>query len=539
MLAFSRRLIYTLSNKIRQRTGGYREEKYTVDFTKVKKSPFDIKAESSYNAYLSNGSFTLGLKKPNCIAWTNMPEHEFEDHVIEAKIQLESLGGYAAAGVVFHIEDDESYYMALVSGKGFFRLDVVKNNSPKTLIAWTDIPDFNGVNINMKIITYGYSMTFLVNGKWLGEINDDSIEYGGLGFALASYETTAEEADEYTCKAHLNFISIDTRMKIVEQEFNKWTDDSNINAEGRLRFAETLAAMDEPVKALEQITRAWKRRDEVIRTVSATAAIRTKKELLFAARLSIRLGQFKEAEEYIDSILDQWPGTAEGKMAYLEKIKILNELNKFKELKQFVKKHSSKISKDVNYYAIMGKCYWELKDYKESANAWDKAFELTKEINSSADKNAYGGYIANAAKAHELAGDKIKALARYIEAGKFFLNNDNIPDLAAVMPKLSALGENNWEARSLAGKWAYSIEDYSRCAKEFEIANKLRCALRPRPKADPALYYLWGMVYHIKGKRKTAVTLLKRAVKLAPDYKLFRVKLEELISEDEDAAKCK
>jgi len=511
----------------------------TIDFARVKKSPFNIKSESAYNAYLSDGSFTLGLKKVNCIAWTDMEESEYEDHVIEAKIRLESFGGYAAAGIVFHITDDESYYMALVSNKGYFRVDAISNNSPKTLIAWTDIPDFDGVNINMKIITYSYDMVFLVNGKWLGEISDNTHDYGGLGFAMASYETAEEAApaannDEYICKAHLDFISIDSRIKVIEQEHEKWTDDSNINAEGRLRFAETLAAMDEPVKALEQITKAWKRRDEVIRTVSATAAIRTKKELLFASRLSFRLGQFKEAEEYIDSILDQWANTAEGKMAHIEKIKILNELNRFKELKQFVKKHSSKISKDVNYYAIMGKCYWELKDYKDSANAWDNALESNRENKKSSDN---GGYAVNAAKAHELAGDKVKALSRYIYAGKFFLNNDNIPELAAVMPKLSLLGENNWEARSLAGKWAYSIEDYDRCAKEFEIANKLRCALRPRPKADPALYYLWGLVHFLKGKKKTAIVLLKRAVKLAPDYELFRAKLEEFLLADKEADK--
>ena len=487
MLAFSKRLIYTLSNKIRQKeTDGFREEKLIFDFAKSKKSPFDIKSETAYNAYLSDGSFTLGLKKSNCIAWVDMPEHDYEDQIIEAKIRLECLGGYAAAGINFRIADEESYYMALVSSKGFFRLDIVNNNTPKTLIAWTDIPEFNGKNINMQIVAYGYNMVFLVNGKWLGEVNDDTIVYGRPGFAIASYETSDNETNEYVCKAYLDYFVIDSRLKIVEREYEKWTDDSNINAEGRLRFSETLAAMDEPVKALEQITKAWKRRDDVIRTVSATAAIRTKKELLFASRLSFRLGRFDEAEEYLDSILDQWADTSEGRIAHVEKIKVLNELGKYKELRQFVVKNSKKINKDLNFYLIMGKCCSELKKYKEAADAWNNACKTD------------SVYALNAAKAYELAGNKEEALLFYIEAGKYYLNNDRIPELASVMPKLSLLGERNWEARSLAGKWAYSIEDYDRCKKEFEIADKLRCALKPRPKADPALYYLWGMVHYIK-----------------------------------------
>ncbi len=105
---------------------------------------------------------------------------------------------------------------------------------------------------------------------------------------------------------------------------------------------------------------------------------------------------------------------------------------------------------------------------------------------------------------------------------------DNSSELNSIMPKLSLLGEKNWEARALIGKWAFSIEDYNRCVKEFSVAEKLRCAIKPRPKADPALFYLWGLVLSIKRKNKNAIPLLERAVKLAPDYGLFRFKLAEL-----------
>jgi tetratricopeptide (TPR) repeat protein len=279
--------------------------------------------------------------------------------------------------------------------------------------------------------------------------------------------------------------------------------------------------MDEPVKALEQINRAWKRRDDVIRIVAGSSEVRTKRELLLAARMSFRLFQYSEAEEFIDAILDQWSDSAEGRLAHTEKIKILNELNKFKELKEFVVKHSLLINKDIDYYTLFAKCNWELKDYAESAEAWDKAFEMNKEN---------GVFAANAANAYEAAGKKRKALTRFITAGKLFLNQDNMPELEALMPKLSTLGKRNWEAHALIGKWAFSIEDYEKCAKEFDVANKLRCAMRPRPKGDPALFYLWGLVFYIKGKRKPAIRLLERAVKLATDYELFRTKLEELKS---------
>ena len=516
-----RRFIYALSNKARQKNT---EKKLVADFARSKISPFDIKTEPLYNVYLSNGALELGLKKSNCMAWTELPEAEYGDAVIEAKFRVDSLGGYASAGIIFRIVEKDSYYTALVSSKGYFRLDVIKNDAPRTLIAWTGIPDFDAAKIGLKIITYGTCLIFFINGKWIGETNDDSINSGGLGFALASHDKDQAakliNGNEYTCRAMLDYLSVDARLKTLEAEYKKWTNDSNINAEGRLRLAETFAVMGESSKALNQITMAWKRRDEAARAVFADfTEVRTRKELLLAARMASRLGQSSEAEEYIDSILEQWPDSAEGKAAYDEKIKLLVELNKFAELKEFLINHTGKTGKDIDYYALLARCHWELKEYKDSAKAWDRAFKMNGEN---------GVYAANAASALELAGKKEEALARLLDAGNIFLEQDNKAELAVMMPKLALLGENNYEARTLAGKCAFSIEDYDKCAEEFAAANKLRCAVKPRPKADPALFYLWGLVLSLKGKNKDAIRLLERAVKLAPDYGLFRFKLAEI-----------
>ena len=496
---------------------------------RTKKSPFNIKSESSYNAYLSESSLEIGIKKTGCIAWTDIPELEFDDHVIEAKFRLDSQGGYSAAGINFRITEEDSYYMALVSSKGYFRLDVVKTGSPKTLIAWTEISDFNENNINLKIIAIDAYFIFLVNGNWIGEVNDDSIECGCLGFAAASYEETKKEkktgtekkkSGEYVCRAILDYISVDARFKTVDENFRKWTDEMNINAEYRLRLAESFAVMGEYIKSLNQIKKAWKRRDEAVRGVAVDfEEVRTRKELLLAARMSSSAGIFDEAEKYTDLILEQWVNTPEGKLAQSEKIKILYESEKYAELKDFVLNHPHKIQKDTEYYTMVANSYWQLKNYRESAETWAKAFEL---------KGKNGVYAVNAANAYEIADNKENALKYFITAAKIFLNQDNVPEMAALMPKLLFLGGQNWEARALAGKWAFSMEDYDKALLEFDTAEKLRRIAKPKPNPDPAVYYLWGLVFYIKGKKKTAIRLLEKAVALAPDYELFRKKLEEI-----------
>jgi tetratricopeptide (TPR) repeat protein len=234
--------------------------------------------------------------------------------------------------------------------------------------------------------------------------------------------------------------------------------------------------------------------------------------------MSYDLGQYEEAEKYVNLILDQWSSYAEGKIAYTEKTKILNELNKFPELKEFMLKNSDALNKDIDYYTMLGRCHFELKEYKDSARAWKKAFEINKEN---------GVYAVNAANSFELAGKKEEALPLFIEAAKIFLRQDNGVELEALIPNLFKLGEKNWEARAIIGKWAFSIENYDRCADEFTAAEKIRNASRPKPKADPALFYLWGLVSSIKRKNKNAISQLEKAVKLAPDFGLFRFKLVE------------
>ena len=516
------------------------EKKFTITFSGKKKSPFDIKSESSYNANLSSGCLELGLKKSNCIAWTDIPKYKFQDHVIEAKIRLDSKGGYAASGIIFRLADD-SYYLALVSSKGYFRVDAVKNGAPRPLIAWTEVSDFNETSIDLKIIAYGDSFIFIVNGKWLGEAADSSAVNGHLGFALASYSDNEDNEDtenkeEYICAAQLDSITIDTRAKAIETFYKKWTDDSNINAEERLKLTETLAVMGESSKALDQLNKAWKRRDDAISSVATSyTEVRTRKELLLASRLAYSLGQYNEAENYINSLLDQnsisagYSDSAETKFAYTEKLKILNELNKFAELKEFVLTHPGKINKDSDYYTLTARSYWELGDYNDSAEAWDKAFEMGEAPEGGASgRRENAVYAVNAAGAHELAENKVKALSRYITAGNIFLKQSNNAELQVLIPKLLNLGGKNWEARILAGKWAFSVEDYKKSEEEFEIANKLRSSCRPRPKADPAANYLWALILHLKGKNKEAIRLLEAAVKLAPDYGLFRFKLAEI-----------
>jgi tetratricopeptide (TPR) repeat protein len=555
MLTFLKRPLYVLSNKIhrRHRPGEPPEEKWIADLSKLENFPFDIKPESSYDAYpagnldrpqqsqsagrtvaaaAENNSLGFALKKANHIAWIEAPGRRYQDQIIEARFLLDSLGGYAAAGLVFRLIDNETYYLALVSSKGYFRLDAVKNDSPLPLVGWTETPVFDEqaskdgpreqdrapLAIDLTIVACGEDLTFLVNGRWIGEICDSPIVTGRVGFALASY-TAPSEQTAYTCRAWLDYLSVDSRRKYVEECREKWKTGAAVSAESRIRLAETFAAMGAADLALAQISRVWKQREAAARSVSATyTEMRTRRELFLAAGLARRLERYDEAEEYINACLEQGPDTPEGKKALTEKTTNLLMLKKYPELKAFAREQITRRKKDPSLHDLLGHAHWNLKEYADAARAWDKAFKLD-------GKN--GQYAVNAANAYMLLDKQDEALARCLAGGAIFLRQDDTEALGALIPKLLSLGGHNWEARALAGKWAFGAGDFDQAESELVTAEGIRRKLKPQPPVDPAVSYLRGLLFVRRGKRREALRFLEEAAGLAPDYGLFRFKLAE------------
>jgi len=455
----NKRPLHVFSNKLRRRRQPveWMKEKWIADFTKSEKSCFDIKPEISYNAYLEKGSskktkegapskenaLFLGLKKKNCMAWLETVHRVYVDQIIETRFRFDNSGGYCAAGIMFRVTGQGSYYLALISSKGYFRLDAVNNNIPRPLIGWTEAHGLNDGAANLKIIARDEHLILFLNGKWIAEAYDASISGGHLGFALVSYdgEDAPKDTEEaYTCRAWLDFLSVDSRAGAVEAEHKKWDGNIEISAENRFRLAESLAALNYFDAAHSQILKAWKRREEAIKSLTATyTETRNRKELLFAARMASQLGHYATAEEYINTCLAMCIDRAEELNACAEKAKILSAQNKYDDLAAFLPDYIQRKNTEANntdippLYALLGHAHWNLKNYKAAAAAWGKAFSLDRDN---------GLYAASAAKAFEQTGKRTEALQHYVDGAQCFLQQKDYAELAALVPKLLATGKN-------------------------------------------------------------------------------------------------
>jgi tetratricopeptide (TPR) repeat protein len=555
MIGFLKRILFRFFHRIfpgRGRNTGndLREEFWEADFSRPGKACFDNISENTYDACLRKGTLVLGLKKSACLAWAESPACRCGDMVLKARLRLDSKGGYAATGIVFRLIDEGTYYLVLLSSKGYFRLDVVRNNTPLALIGWTECVVPFPAAVEITIITRGAHITLLIGGRWAGEIDDTSIALGSLGFALACYQAGAvpapagEAAGEgaYVAEAFLERLSVDTRAAALEEALAVWNRPSGdsgpepglppIPRESRLRLTETFAAMGQNALALTQLKKLWE------------ASGRAGEDLLLALRLAGALERYDEAEEYLNAafaLSGEGPevpeaGTDSPAGAHAlaeEKAKLLYARGRCAELRDYVTELLARRKPDVVLLALLAHAYWELGDYREAGPAYDRAFELD-------GKN--GLLAANAANVYDLLGEKEKALDRGLAAGRSYLAAGNYEDLGVLIPKILSLGPNSGEVHALAGKWAFGIEDWETADREFKLAEGLWENTGPgfaeglsltgepgkagKPK-DPALCFLKALLLIRKSKRREALPLLEEAARLAPDYGLFHFRLAE------------
>ncbi|MDR2661513.1 MAG: tetratricopeptide repeat protein [Treponema sp.] len=532
---------------------------------------FFITSENLYRAYLYENALHLGLKKTNCIAWTEDMQFRYQDLDMRGRIRLERGGGYAAAGFIFRMVDDLTYYMALVSNRGYFRLDLVRNSTPLALAGWTEAPGLpvleeereDPVEFDLEVIAYGSRILLLINGQWAGAWNDSSLPEGRIGFAAASYDPRkgpAADGREFAAEASLLSFSLDSRITEVGSRYDM-LEDTGL-PENRVRLAETFTALGQVNAALVQLRKAWEDRERAAAALAAEVAtaedrvvlaaiqietpetyVRKPKELFLAAKLALALEQWDETEEYLEALAgSERADTGEEllKQAGNMKAAFLYSRGRYNDLVQWAAdtldaaaggdgtkgEAASLFADPAALYNLLGHAYFNAGEYQKAAESYDRAGELD-------GKN--GMAAKNAAASYELLNQNEAALERYLKAGRIFLAGNYYEELGLLIPKFRLLGSANWEARALIGKWSFGIEDWKTAGEELDRAEELRKETEASdqgegakvPAPDPALYFLQGLLLSRSGRRREALPLFEKAVNYAPDYPLFRFRLAE------------
>ena len=122
----------------------------------------------------------------------------FADFILETEVEPDPANGHSAAGVIFRHVNDENFYSFLLSSRGNFRVDVLFNNHPMTLVDWTRVPEPDperapAVRANrlLRVIAHGSRPSFHVDDEWVAEVEDEMLPEGNVGFAAQNFAARA------------------------------------------------------------------------------------------------------------------------------------------------------------------------------------------------------------------------------------------------------------------------------------------------------------------------------------------------------------
>jgi tetratricopeptide (TPR) repeat protein len=485
-------------------------ENWEADFSNTEKTRFVLIDTPSHSGSIENKSLVLIIKRPNCLAWIENPQYRYGNIVIRSDLRIDTLGGYAAAGISFRMVDEVTNYTLLVSSKGYFRIDVIRNKNPLALLGWTEIPGScpDGKNVHIEIIASGNHFIFLLNNEWSAELYDDTLPEGTVGFASASY-TAPEKIDSenpQAAKAIMDSFHIESRELEVEAIYNQWKDGPK-DSRNRLRLAETYFAMGRAEDALNQLTYIWENKNHT----------QSNEELLLAAKASLMISNLHDAEKYLNAISAD-PETEMYRTLGLEKARFLYLSERYEDLQKQVKTLLKNQPDDIALLTLQGHAHWNLKDFSAAAKTYEQAAKLDTEN---------GLPAKNAGNAYDILGDGKKAVLCYLKAGKCFLKNNNYDDLASLIPRLLYLDSKNWEVHALAGKLAFALSDWQKAETEFDEAEKLRLIDDAHPAEDPAAVFLQGLILIQKGNRQEALAFFEKAISLDDEHSVFHFKLAE------------
>jgi len=465
------------------------EELWSPDRLDAKSGRFAEERGPTWASAWRDGRLDLELSKPGLLAWAPAESFTYDDFFVELSLLFPPGDDYVAAGLVFRQAEDDDFYLLLLSSKGYVRLDVVFNGTPRALVGWTEIPSRLAsprALASLGLIAQGSRFVILVDGEWVAEAEDETNRVGSLAFAARSFETLAVSPLSFS----LSSILVESRKLEVEALRRRFTLVQVPEDAARRRLAETFVATGNFLAAAVQVDKIGKRRP-----LSA-------EELLLKAEIDLRLELLDDASAALDASLALDPHRPE---AVLEKANLLYRRNLFPELRSFLEALPADFGHSARVALLLGHARSNLGDWAGAAAAYGEAARLEPEEPL---------LRLNEAQALEMSGDKKAAIAAWLEAGRGFFSRGETEELARAEATLARLDRGGPRHALIKARLLF-LENKSREA--LALADQIIAS----GDDDAVVSYLAGLLRSKRGERAIAAVHYERACALAPDEALF------------------
>jgi hypothetical protein len=147
--------------------------------------------ETARYAY-EDGAYVVEVKKAETLVWARV-DGSYDNARIEVDTEVPAGAEVSAAGLIFHYQDEDNFYLYSVSNDGYYRLELLEGNEWVVLIDWTQSDAVDAVNNRLQVLTEGDAITLLVNGEELEATSDGTFTSGEVGLAVSSLDEPSAE----------------------------------------------------------------------------------------------------------------------------------------------------------------------------------------------------------------------------------------------------------------------------------------------------------------------------------------------------------
>ncbi|RMG96034.1 MAG: hypothetical protein D6706_10910 [Chloroflexi bacterium] len=151
-----------------------------------------------------DGVLRISTSQPGEIWWTN-PGRNFDDVIITTQARQVSGPDNNAYGVICRYQNEENFYIFLISGDGFYAIAKYESESPQVQYLsgggqyqFSDIINQGVATNQIRASCIGNELTLTVNGLPLVTVTDDSFVAGDIGLGVSTLEpgTAVVEFDQ-------------------------------------------------------------------------------------------------------------------------------------------------------------------------------------------------------------------------------------------------------------------------------------------------------------------------------------------------------
>ncbi len=141
---------------------------------------------SSRYAY-EQGGYVIEVKESETLAWA-LVEGTYRDVVIETSYSVPQNSAEVAAGLIFHYQDSNNFYLFSVSNDGYYALELLKDDRWVTLIDWTKHNVINAAKNRIRVVLNRDEITLFINDRQVEKTRDPTFTSGEIGLAVTSFD---------------------------------------------------------------------------------------------------------------------------------------------------------------------------------------------------------------------------------------------------------------------------------------------------------------------------------------------------------------